>query len=45
MEVDISKDSRAKQKIKNLGFKTVPQIFYPDGKHLGDYKTLESKYV
>lgn len=45
MEIDVSKDNRAKEKIKNLGFKTVPQIFYPDGKHFGDYLKLENNYV
>ena len=45
MEIDVSKDNRAKEKIKSLGFKTVPQIFYPDGKHFGDYLKLESNYV
>ena len=25
--------------------KTVPQIFYPDGKHFGDYEHLERTYV
>ena len=45
LEVDISQDERAKEKIKSLGFKTVPQIFYSDGKHLGDYLKLESNYV
>ena len=45
LEVDISQDERAKEKIKSLGFKTVPQIFYSDGKHFGDYLKLESNYV
>jgi len=45
MEIDVSKDNRAKEKIKSLGFKTVPQIFYPDGKHFGDYLKLENNYV
>ena len=45
MEVDISKDTIAKDKLKSQGFKTVPQIFYPDGKHFGDYLKLESNYV
>ena len=40
----ISTGSTAK-KIKSLGFKTVPQIFYSDGKHFGDYLKLESNYV
>ena len=45
MEVDISKDTIAKDKLKSQGFKTVHQIFYPDGKHFGDYLKLESNYV
>ena len=45
LEVDISQDERAKEKIKGMGFKTVPQIFYPDGKHFGDYEHLEKTYV
>ena len=45
MEIDITEDVDAKNKIRSLGFKTVPQIFYPDGKHFGDYEHLEKTYV
>ena len=45
MEIDISKDTKAKHKLKSQGFKTVPQIFYPDGEHFGNYHTLERTYV
>ena len=31
--------------LKSKGFKTVPQIFYPDGEHYGNYHDLEKKYV
>ena len=40
-----------KPKLKNQmisdsnGKKTVPQIFYSDGKHFGDYEKLEKTYV
>ena len=33
------------EKLKSKGFKTVPQIFYPDGEHFGDYEHLEKTYV
>ena len=45
MEDDISKDNRAKEKLKSRGFKTVPQIFYSNGEHYGNFQDLESKYV
>ena len=45
MEIDISKDTKAKHKLKSQGVKTVPQIFYPDGEHYGNYHDLEKKYV
>tara|TARA_B100001996_G_scaffold355554_1_gene318224 strand:+ start:1581 stop:1808 length:228 start_codon:yes stop_codon:yes gene_type:complete len=45
MEINVGEDMVARNKLKNKGFKTVPQIFYSDGKHYGDYQTLESKYV
>ena len=45
IEIDISENVSAKEKIKGMGFKTVPQIFYPDGEHYGNYHDLEKKYV
>ena len=45
LEINVGEDMVARNKLKNKGFKTVPQIFYSDGKHYGDYQTLESKYV
>ena len=45
IEIDITENVSAKEKIKGMGFKTVPQIFYPDGKHFGDYEHLEKTYV
>ena len=44
-EIDISENADAKERLKSKGFKTVPQIFYPDGEHFGDYHTLERTYV
>ena len=45
IEIDITENASAKEKIKGMGFKTVPQMFYPDGKHFGDYEHLEKTYV
>ena len=45
IEIDITEKASAKEKIKGMGCKTVPQIFYPDGEHLGNYHTLERRYV
>ena len=36
---------RLVSQLKSKGFKTVPQIFYPDGEHFGDYEHLERTYV
>ena len=45
MEINVEEDMVARNKLKSKGFKTVPQIFYSNGKRYGDYQTLESKYV
>ena len=45
IEVDVSQNVDAKEKLKSKGFRTVPQIFYQDGEHFGDYEKLESNYV
>ena len=45
IEVDVSQNIDAKERLKSKGFRTVPQIFYPDGEHFGDYEKLESNYV
>ena len=45
IEIDITENVSAKEKIKGMGFNTVPQSFYPDGKHFGDYEHLEKTYV
>ena len=45
LEIDISENTDARERLKSRGFKTVPQIFYPDGEHLGNYHTLERRYV
>ena len=31
LEIDISENTDARERLKSKGFKTVPQIFYPDG--------------
>ena len=45
LEIDISENTDAKERLKSKGFKTVPQIFYPAGEHFGDYEHLEKTYV
>ena len=45
LEIDISENIDAKERLKSKGFKTVPQIFYADGEHFGNYHTLERTYV
>ena len=45
LEIDISENVDAKERLKSKGFKTVPQIFYSDGEHYGNYHDLEKKYV
>ena len=45
LEIDISENTDARERLKSKGFKTVPQIFYPDGEHFGNYHTLERTYV
>ena len=45
LEIDISENTDARERLKSKGFKTVPQIFYPDGEHFGNYHTLERRYV
>ena len=45
LEIDVSENADAKERFKSKGFKTVPQIFYPDGEHFGDYEHLERTYV
>ena len=45
LEIDISENVDAKERLKSKGFKTVPQIFYADGEHFGNYHTLERRYV
>ena len=36
-EINISQNESAKRFLKGNGLKTVPQIFYPDGEHYGNY--------
>ena len=43
-EININENPDAKEKIKKLGFKTVPQIWL-DEEHIGGYEELEKKYV
>lgn len=43
-EIDITENKQAKEKIKNLGLRTVPQIWLHD-EHIGGYRELENKYV
>tara|TARA_B100000287_G_scaffold402619_1_gene423703 strand:+ start:2158 stop:2322 length:165 start_codon:yes stop_codon:yes gene_type:complete len=43
-EININENPDAKEKIKKLGFKTVPQIWLNE-KHIGGYEELEKKYV
>jgi glutaredoxin len=45
LEINISENIDARDRLKNKGFKTVPQIFYPDGEYYGNYHDLEKKYV
>ena len=45
LEIDISENTDARERLKSRGLKTVPKIFYPDGEHLGTYHTLERRYV
>ena len=43
-EININENADAKEKIKKLGFKTVPQIWLGE-EHIGGYEELEKKYV
>ena len=43
-EININENPDAKEKIKKLGFKTVPQIWL-DEEHIGGYEELEKMYV
>ena len=43
-EININENQVAKEKLKELGLKTVPQIWLKEV-HIGGYKELEKKYV
>ncbi len=44
MEININYDSQARHLIKNLGFKTVPQIYDDYSNHIGGYTDLLEIY-
>jgi glutaredoxin 3 len=39
-EVDVTKDAQAKARLKDLGLKTVPQIWFGE-EHIGGFSNLE----
>jgi|TARA_R100000742_G_C4201438_1_gene30434 glutaredoxin len=43
-EININENQEAKEKLKELGFKTVPQIWLNE-EHIGGYVELEKRYV
>ena len=44
LEIDVTENVDAKERLKRKGFKTVPQIYGPDNEHIGGYDDLK-KYL